>query len=432
MLVSAFPVYGSAWTAGVKASQDCVAWQYSVGKKSPYLSYLGCHFAEIQLYCDVDDLPAGATVSYQWAPVYTANPVPPVPGGAIWVPSPGSAQHTLGWAFDDTGLYTAQCTVTVHLQSGTQQVQSVSMQFLAAGGPMKLKAASPDGGWPASQASNYVDTWEYDRNNSDLPHYLQYFNYDPTGGAFPILSQRPRLGTVTWYMETPDLPIKYGWQIPVGLSLMPGQGDPQSLALVKVGATGQSGAAALQPRCLQEITFRGKQYSILDNSDQAPNPNKPQEGPSIDHYCFTAHKPLDTDPNSADDLEQPISPYGWSLDVYPIVSDNLGELMPSVWVQERFQPPVPVGNFQINTSKQFWTTLSAVTYAYPAGRFDSRDWLRITGNVPHVYAAHPNNPVYNYVHHYYAASKLTGGTSGCFVSTYRMKFWTDRIDHIKE
>jgi hypothetical protein len=49
------------------------------------------------------------------------------------------------------------------------------------------------------------------------------------------------------------------------------------------------------------------------------------------------------------------------------------------------------------------------------------------------YADHPNAPFFDFVHHYYAGTKLTVGTgNGCFVGTYRIKLWTDRVEHIKE
>lgn len=58
-------------------------------------------------------------------------------------------------------------------------------------------------------------------------------------------------------------------------------------------------------------------------------------------------------------------------------------------------------------------------------------WLRRTE--PYRYADHPNAPFYDFSHHYYAGTRITGGTSnGCFVGTYRIKLWTDRVDHIKE
>lgn len=72
------PDIGQCWTAEVKATQDCVALQYGIAKKSPYLDHVGSHHSEFQLRCDVTGPPPGATVAYQWSPVYVANPNPPV------------------------------------------------------------------------------------------------------------------------------------------------------------------------------------------------------------------------------------------------------------------------------------------------------------------------------------------------------------------
>lgn len=93
----------AAFEAEIIATDECEGLSYSKLKQSPYRAATGAQYAEFQLTCKLTGLPAGATVAYRWSPVQTANPTNP-PAGAIWVPSPGTASSTVGWAYDGVGL----------------------------------------------------------------------------------------------------------------------------------------------------------------------------------------------------------------------------------------------------------------------------------------------------------------------------------------
>lgn len=433
------------WSATITANDECEGLQYSQAKKSVYQSATGCHYAEFELTCELDDVPAGSTAQFQWTAVYQSNLSNP-PAGAIWVPSPGTAQSTVGWAFDTTGLYTAQCIVTLTKPDQTVEQQTASNSFLVAGGPLKLGVARGEFSWQSPHDVFSVPTIENDNGDPRQPHYLQFFGYNPTGTSFPVLSQRPQLGTVAWYKPVvADVPgmdgaTTFEWHLGSSLAPMPGQGDLSQRSAIVVGAIAASGVAGILPRCTQTVRFRGRVYPILDNSDQSPHPDFMADGPDIDHYTFTAHKPQDLLPNPEDDISGPITshPHGWFLRTKPVLIDNVGHRMPNVWIQERFQPPALPPNWAINGQDTYWTTEEGEGNGHPAGRLgvgantNGYDNLEIFGPEPWRYSEHPAAPKYNMVHHYYAANRRTSGTSGIFVGTYRIKFWTDNILHVKE
>lgn len=439
-----------AWDVEIVAVDEVERLVYSQSKKSVYSATPGCHYAEFQLQCQLRDLPPGSTPSFQWTAVYSENPSNP-PGGAVWVPAPGTAQSTVGWAFDSTGQFTAQCVVTVTLAGGGVEVKYPSKTFLAAGGPLKLRVASGADSWTGAHAASYLQTWLNDENRERAPHYLQYFGYSPTFSAPPLIpypknSQRPQLGTLEWYKPVLIVdyglsqPVEFEWTLGPLLSPMPGQGNLAEQSKVRVGAEGRSGAAGIQPRCKQIVRFRGRTYHIWDNSDQSPNPAYPQEGPAIDHYCFTAHEPDGILDNEADDVSGPLAghQFGWALRVKPVILDNLGHRMPNTWVQERFQPPMPPPQWNINDATEYWTTADSGLNAHPTGRFgpgqagaNGFDNLEIWGPEPWTYEQHPADPKYQFDHHYYAGTKHPTGTSGSFVASYRIKYWSNLVLHIR-
>lgn len=233
----------TAFDVEIKAAPKCVGLSYSAIKQSPYLTSTGTQFAEFNLTCQVTNLPPGATVSYQWAPVQTENPQNP-PAGAIWVPAPGTAASTVGWAYGTVGLFTANCTVTVSAPQGGGQHTSIR-SFLVVEGPLNLQAQaflSPDG----TSDQNYIETWPHDLSEADKPHFMHYFGNDPT---------------------------------------LPNTAE------------------------VEQEDFSDAQY-----------------------------------------------PYGWIRRTRPIVLDNLGQRMPDVWIQERFQPPLPPEGSSINSSLTWWLT----------------------------------------------------------------------------
>lgn len=434
----------SAFNAEIIATDECEGLTYSKLKQSPYRAAAGAQFAEFQLTCNVTDLPAGATVTYQWSPVQTSNPTNP-PAGAIWVPSPGTASSTVGWAYDGVGLYTASCHVTVTAPQGGGETH-VMTGFLVVGGPLKLQAQE----W--ANDNNYVATWSHDLDTSSMPHFMQYFNYDPT---LPNPNSgdlhRPQLGHVQPRLAQPDIgpdePIEYHWQVPPGTKVKAkAQPDLEDSTWLELLATQESGRGGIQPRCKFKVVYNDRTYWIWDDSPESAPEGETEPNP--DHFRFTAHKPQDTLPNSGEDEQEAWGnteyPYGWIRRTRPVLLDNLGDRMPDVWVQERFQPPVPPPGSSINTSLVWWQTVRGVdepSSAHPAGRFglgssnggeNGWDNLWLRRDTPHTYAAHPTNPFYDFSHHYYAASRVTSGTSGCFIGTYRIKLWTDRVDHIKE
>ncbi|MCC6402958.1 MAG: hypothetical protein IT207_03020 [Fimbriimonadaceae bacterium] len=437
----------SAWNVTIVASDECEALQYSHVKQSVYQTAMGCHFAEFDLSCEVTGTPPGSSVTYQWVNVVQQGQTNP-PAGAIWVPSPGTSPATVGWAFDTTGLFTAECVVTLTLPDGSKQEQLAMVSFLAAGGPLKLGIATGEDSWQGAHEAAFVPSIEHDESVASNPYYLQYFNYDPTGNSFPVLSQRPQLGTVQFQMEVVnDLPGMEGettflWSLGAGLGAMPGQTPYEARSKLRVGALAASGVAGIMPRCSQVVRFRGRTYTIQDNSDQSPPPGVATGEPNINAFCFTAHRPQDMQNNPADDVElaasAPGKPYGWEMRSRPVLVDNVGQRMPFVWIQERFQPPPPPPTWQINTQDVYWTTESGASGAHPSGRLGeganslAYDRLAIFSIDPHLYTTNPAVPLYNMVHHYYAANRRTVGTTGVFAGTYRIKFWTDKVQHIKE
>ncbi|MCC6403508.1 MAG: hypothetical protein IT207_05815 [Fimbriimonadaceae bacterium] len=442
----------SAFNAEIIATDECEGLAYSKLKQSPYRTSAGAQYAEFQLTCMVTDLPPGATVAYQWSPVQTSNPQSP-PAGAIWVPSPGTAANTIGWAYvDDSplGLYTASCTVTVTAPQGGGQTQ-VMKGFLVVGGPLKLEAKNylnADG----TMHQNFLPTWKHDLTAAEKPHFMQYFNYDPTVPSwFSTAFQRPQVGHVQPRFQQPDIgpdePIEYHWTVPPGTKVKAkAQPTLEDSTWIELLATQGSGRGGIEPRCQFKVVFNGRTYWVWDDSPESAPENETEPNP--DHFRFTAHKPQDTLPNSTEDEEEDCGnteyPYGWIRRTRPILLDNLGDRMPDVWVQERFQPPVPPPGSNINTSLVWWTTVRGVDDAsngHPAGRFglgsnenNENGWdnLWLRRENPYTYAQNPASPFYDFSHQYYAANKITTGTMGYFVGSYRIKLWTDRVDHIKE
>lgn len=80
-------------------------------------------------------------------------------------------------------------------------------------------------------------------------------------------------------------------------------------------------------------------------------------------------------------------------------------------------------------SPQVWQTL--LTPPGEAIYFDAFS----TGSRPsaYLYAANPNQPMWNLHQHYFAGTKSAtwGSPGGILVGDYWIKYWTDRIDHIR-
>ncbi|MGE3126044.1 MAG: hypothetical protein AB7F50_06530 [Fimbriimonadaceae bacterium] len=364
------------------------------------------------------------------------------------MPSPGTAQSSVGWTFDTTGLFTAQCIVTLTLADQSVEQQTVSQSFLVAGGPLKLGVARGTDSWQGVHDESFVETLLHDEDDSTQPHYLQYFNYDPTSNSFPVQSQRPQLGTVQFQMAVVndfpgmDQPTTFEWELGPGLKAMPDQAPLSDREKLRVGAVAPSGGAGLMPRCGQVVKFRGRTYTILDNSDQSPPPGVATGEPMINAFCFTAHRPQDMQDNPGDDVEllasAPGKPYGWELRSRPVLVDNIGQRMPYVWIQERFQPPMPPPTWQINTQDVAWMTEQGEHGAHPEGRLGANgnslpyDRLAVFSTKEHTLASNPDQPIHNMVHHYHAAIKRVTETTGVFAGSYRIRYWTDKVMHTKE
>lgn len=87
--------------------------------------------------------------------------------------------------------------------------------------------------------------------------------------------------------------------------------------------------------------------------------------------------------------------------------DNLGHRTPNVWIQERFEPPMPPSQWQINSETEFWQTEDSGLNAHPTGRFgpapldaNGYDNLVVWGSQPWIHQDHPNEPLYAIIHHY--------------------------------
>jgi hypothetical protein len=448
--VLGWPVAAFGFDVEIVAADACEGLTYSAIKQSPYLTSTGTQYAEFDLQCTVTNLPPNATVTYQWSPVQTENPPNP-PAGAIWVPSPGTAASTPGWAYGGVGLFTASCTVTVTAPSGGGQ-ETALKTFLVVGGPLQL-VAYPFRNADGTQHANYIRTFDQDEDLETKPFYLQFFGYDPTvphpQGA---QLQRPQLGRVQPRFDQPDMgpdePVQFLWEVPPGTKVRAkAAATLAESSWIELAATQESGSGGIQPRCKFKVKFRGKWFEAWDDSPLSAPPGLVTPNP--DYFRFTAHKPLDTLPNSAEDQQEDWGnaefPYGWIRRTRPVVLDHLGQRMPDVWVQERFQPPTPPQGSDINTSLVWWQTVRGndePLSGHPCGRFGLGStgpydngwdnlWLRRTE--PYRYADHPYAPFFDFVHHYYAGTKVTVGTgNGCFVGTYRIKLWTDRVEHIKE
>ena len=385
---------------------------YNANLLNPYPGTPGAQDADFACTAVVDGAPEGSSIVYSWVNKYT----PPGPGnnngGWLAVEDPGNSQSATAHAYGP-GTFTVGCQATITPPGGQPWLPiESSVTVFAIGGPLTPSVA------PGS-----VVTLLHDKPDSDPPssNYLQYFSYDPTAQHNPAGAELPQYGRPD---STPGQPsgTTYAWTLAGSLSLDPNSTLTSSSILF--AASARSGFGADGATCTYTLTIGGVTYPVADDSAQTPVVKADKVTYALDppFYKFTAHIPV----NATSALQPGGLTHNFANGVYSVngmynvtVTDNLGQAMPFVWVQERFPEGVPLLNWTVNTNGVPWVTKANGVFVDSIGTSQTFAW---------TYATHQNLPLFSFYHDYWGATNQTVlNAFGIFLKEYTDKIWTDNV-----
>lgn len=300
---------------------------------------------------------------------------------------------------------------------------SAALTFAAIGGPLTI-AAKPNPSNPP--------TFTIDQNDTGKPIYLQYFDYSHASPPTDSKVQQTQDGTAAVSLGQLD-GTKYAWSYG-GLRCPELIANPSATGLTSITLQAESASTSPIPiTCTYSYSYTDPTtHDVLSGSatdDTATTPLSSDPSKMLP-YQASVYRPNTTAMCSAipiqpSDVGVTLSPgQGFSGNEYKIyLYDQKGDLMPGVWVQERFTS-VPNGIIAIgvNNDSTFWTTQMPDQNnpwdTYPSGVF-MYDYLWVQFDAASFSGA-------TAVHHYWAATKAISTTvpGGIDVGTWTISYGT--------
>lgn len=334
---------------------------------------------------------------YEWLPLRPTNPNPPPVDFALVMSGHGHGATETGNAYAP-GVYTALCRVKyTHIATQTAYWFDFRGDCAVIGGPINIWV-----GWGS------LPTYEQDEDNPASPWYIQYFNYSHWNPPASLNNRLQR--TQDAWVEVPLQPFgtTLDWVVPWPLDSFILSIDPGS-SFFDVFAEGAS--EPVEVRCLFGMTFTGM-YGDVDSNydwdDTADTPNlsvepNPDGSKVMMTSKITCHKPDDVESRTSNSFTPPFPTGGASCGIvdYMRLKDQLGQLMPGVWVQERFNPSDLPPGAQINDWQHNWVTLTVGFEGLPVGDFNTPDTIYYVWGPPSPFT------VYDLRQQYWAATNYT-------------------------